>query len=81
MLRILLIDDEPTIRLTVGDALCDAGHDVVAASDGGEALSILARRPFDVVISDIRLPTADGMTVFRQVREESPGTEVMLITG
>ena len=80
MLDILLIDDEPTIRLSVGDALRAAGHGVTVASDGAEAMAIVSSRVFDVVITDIRLPKVDGLTIFRHLRAESPSTDVILIT-
>jgi two-component system, NtrC family, response regulator AtoC len=80
MVDILLIDDEPSIRLSVADALREAGHNVTVASDGGEGLALVTSRVFDVVISDIRLPRADGMTIFHKVRAESPDTDVILIT-
>jgi two-component system, NtrC family, response regulator AtoC len=80
MLEVLLIDDEPTIRLTVGDALRDAGYKVTIASDGAEGLALVTSKVFDVVITDIRLPRVDGLTIFRRVRAESPATDVMLIT-
>jgi len=79
-LDILLVDDEPSIRLVVGDTLRDAGHRVVLAADGGEALSLVSSRGFDVVVTDIRLPKADGMTIFRRVKQERPQTDVILIT-
>ena len=77
---ILLVDDEPTIRLSIGDALRNAGYEVSAADDGDEALKLLAKKTFDVVVSDIRMPGVDGLTLFRKVREQSPGTEVILMT-
>src|SRR5262245_42638968 len=80
MLEVLLIDDEPSIRLTVGDALRDAGHKVTIASDGGEELSLVTSKVFDVVITDIRLPRVDGLTIFRRAREESPSSDIILIT-
>ncbi len=80
MLDILLVDDEPGIRLSVGDALRDAGHKVTIASDGAEAMAHVVSRVFDVVITDIRLPRTDGVTLFRKVRSESPTTDVILIT-
>ncbi len=79
-LEILLADDEPSIRLTVADALEDLGHRVTLAADGAEALDEIERHVFDVVISDIRMPKADGMTVFRRLRARSPNTDVILIT-
>ncbi len=77
---ILLVDDEPTIRLSVGDALTEAGHRVTLASDGAQALELARSRRFDVVVTDIGLPKVDGLTVFRTVKQESPGTDVILIT-
>lgn len=80
MLRILLVDDEPLIRLSVGDALRSAGHDVRLASDGAEAITIIDEELFDLVISDVRLPKADGLEVFAKAREASPNSDVVLIT-
>jgi DNA-binding NtrC family response regulator len=79
-LDILLVDDEPSIRLTVADALSDDGHLVATAADGHEALRLLEERPFDLVISDIRLPRADGMQIFRRVQKDHPTTAVILMT-
>ncbi|MFN3200795.1 MAG: sigma-54-dependent transcriptional regulator [Bradymonadia bacterium] len=80
MLEILLVDDEPAIRLPVGDALRAVGHRVTACADGEAALDAIQRQSFDLVISDIRLPKADGLTIFRRTRALSPTTEVILIT-
>lgn len=79
-LEILLADDEPSIRLTVADALEDMGHVVTQCADGAEAIEEIERRNFDVVISDIRMPKADGIAVFERVRARSPGTDVILMT-
>jgi two-component system, NtrC family, response regulator AtoC len=80
VLEILLVDDEPSIRLSVADGLRAAGHKVRTASDGGEAETIIAAHPFDVIVTDLRLPKQDGMTIFRNVRRSHPGTEVILMT-
>src|SRR6478609_11733413 len=80
MLDILLVDDEPDFRMLVGDALRDAGHRVSLASNGAEGLALISSNVFDVMICDIRLPKVDGLTLFRRVRQESPGTDVILIT-
>ena len=79
-LEILLADDEPSIRLTVADALEDLGHTVTQCADGGEAIEEIDRRIFDVVISDIRMPKADGLRVFQRARARSPQTDVILMT-
>jgi DNA-binding NtrC family response regulator len=80
MLDILLVDDEPDFRGLVGDALRDAGHRVTLAANGAEGLTQISSNVFDVMICDIRLPKVDGLTLFRRVRQESPGTDVILIT-
>ena len=80
MLDILLVEDEPQIRITVGDALRAEGHRVVFAFDGAEGLSLVTSRVFDLVITDIRLPRVDGLTIFRRVRELG-NTDVILMTG
>ncbi len=80
MLEILLVDDEPTLRLSMGDALEDAGHRVTRAADGRVALEIVRARVFDVVVTDIRMPGLDGLSLFREVRESSPDTSVILMT-
>ncbi len=80
MLDILLVDDEPTIRLSVGDALEDAGHRVTLAADGQAALDRVAEQRFDLVITDIRMPGLDGLSLFRRLRESAPETDVILIT-
>jgi DNA-binding NtrC family response regulator len=80
MLSILLVDDEPAIRLSVGDALRGAGHRVQVASDGGEALTVLGGQEFDLVISDIHMPKASGLDLFQRLCKDAPHTDVILIT-
>lgn len=80
MLRILVADDEPSIRLTLADSLAAGRHQVVTAEDGEQALSQLQSQRFDLVISDIRMPKVDGLEVFRTVRECHPQTDVILMT-
>jgi DNA-binding NtrC family response regulator len=79
-LDILLVDDEPDFRMLVGDALRDVGHRVTLAGNGAEGLTLISSNVFDVMICDIRLPKVDGLTLFRRVRQESPNTDVILIT-
>jgi len=76
----LLVDDEPDIELLAGEALRDAGHRVIAVKDGAEALELVKARAFDLMICDIRLPKLDGLTLFRQTRQQSPDTTVILMT-
>ncbi len=85
-LRILFIDDEPLIRRSLKEALEEEGHTVEVA-DGGEAglaafHAAQARgEQFDVVITDLGMPYVDGREVARRVKEASPGTPVILLSG
>jgi DNA-binding NtrC family response regulator len=79
-LDILVVDDDEATRLSLAYALADAGHKVIEAQDGEEAIQKLADRAFDVAILDIRLPKVDGLAVFRKVRSTSPSTAVILMT-
>src|SRR5258706_7700766 len=81
MLDVLLVDDEADIRTIVGTVLRDGGHKVTVASDGAEALAHISSSVCDVIVIDIRLPKIDGLTLFRRLRQESPGTDVILMTG
>ena len=79
-LQILLVEDEPTIALTLGDDLEGEGHDVVHTADGKEAIRLLGERSFDCVITDVRLPGADGLEVLRAAKRARPSTEVLMMT-
>ena len=80
MLNILLVDDEPDLRLSLGQVLRDEGHAVDVASDGEAAMARLATRPFHLVVTDVRLPKLDGLTLLRRIRHDFPSTEVLLMT-
>jgi two-component system response regulator AtoC len=62
---VLIADDEPSIRHVLSLVLTDKGYEVRAVADGEEALRELASRPYDVVISDVRMPKVDGMTLLK----------------
>ncbi len=79
-LKVLIVDDEPLMRLSMLDALEGVGCEVIAAATGTEGLAVLGTRPFDIVITDLRLPGADGLTILKACKERSPTTEVILIT-
>ncbi len=81
MLKILVVDDEPDICALISDALVDEGHQVSCAADGSAALALASATPFDVGVADMRLPKLDGLALFRRLREESPATDMILMTG
>jgi DNA-binding NtrC family response regulator len=80
MLNILLVDDEPDLRVSLGQVLRDEGHAVDLAPDGEAAMARLAAQQFHLVVSDIRLPKLDGLTLLRRIRRDFPTTEVLLMT-
>ncbi len=79
-LAILLVDDEPLMRLSMVDALEAAGYDVHAAASGTEGIEAIRLKTFDLVITDLRLPGADGLTVLKAAKDKAPQTEVLVIT-
>ena len=80
-LEVLLVDDEETIRVTLHDDLVAAGHRVTAVADGAEALRLVEKGIYDVVVSDIRLPGVEGTQLLARVKQLRPATEVILMTG
>ena len=80
MLSVLAVEDDSDIRVAVCEALRDAGHEVLGLADGQQALERIRSTTFDVVITDVWLPNLDGAALFRQVREISPTTAVILMT-
>jgi two-component system response regulator PilR (NtrC family) len=77
---ILIAEDEDGVRDSLTQVLREEGYDVVAAADGDAAVAALRTRDFDVVLSDLRMPGADGLTVLRNAREIAPQTLVLLMT-
>ncbi|MEI8139348.1 MAG: response regulator [bacterium] len=67
--RILLIDDEPSLQLTVGDQLRMEGYEVMGATTGDEALQILRQRPPDLIILDISMPGMSGLTLLKKLSD------------
>lgn len=79
---ILVIDDDPVIRETVGDVLREHGHRVDRVDRGQAGLErIVRQRPVDLAIVDYKLPDISGLEVLRSIKARSPETEVILITG
>jgi DNA-binding NtrC family response regulator len=78
--RILVVDDEKNIRLTLGQTLAMVGYTVETAVNGEDALNQLQSRPFDLMLLDLRMPGMDGIEVLRQVMERRPETRVVVVT-
>jgi DNA-binding NtrC family response regulator len=80
MTKILIVDDEARILLLLQSLLKANGYDAVTAKDGQQALDLLKRDAFDIVISDLRMSPMDGMTLFREIKTVSPSLPVILLT-
>lgn len=81
--RILVVDDEPEMAQMLAEILQRVGHKVETAGDGQEALDRLARRRYDLVLSDLRMPILDGPGLYKAVAERHPEqlARLMFITG
>jgi DNA-binding NtrC family response regulator len=81
-MRILVVDDEASLLLTLTANLELEGFDVVAAENAAQALAAFeASGPFDLVLTDIRMPGMNGVELFRRIREMRPDLPVVLMTG
>ncbi|MEK6679958.1 MAG: response regulator, partial [Nitrospirota bacterium] len=78
--KILVVDDERSMRDFLSIMLKKAGYDVTTAIDGDEAVKILHKDIFDLVITDLKMPKVDGLQVLKTVKELSPDTVVIVIT-
>jgi len=80
-LKILVVDDEESIRRTLSAVLSDEGYPVILARDGTEALAKAAQEQPDLVLLDIAMPGRDGMEVLSHLKEEMPGLPVIMMSG
>ena len=81
MARIMVIDDQESIRRIVRRALENDGHQVFEASDGEVGMALLEREPADVVITDIFMPGMDGIQTLREIRKRYPAIKVIAMSG
>jgi two-component system, cell cycle response regulator CpdR len=83
MARILIAEDEDSLRSLIARALMQDGHDVMAKCDGGEALDCLTRENgrFDLLLTDIRMPVMDGIALALAASRDYPGLTILLMTG
>jgi two-component system response regulator PilR (NtrC family) len=78
--RILVVDDEPSMREMLSIMLHKEGYEVRAAESRAQAAAVLSQGPVDMVITDIRLPDGDGIEILRHVKAASPETAVVVMT-
>jgi len=79
--RILLVEDRDSLRRLLARALTDDGYEVAAAATGGDAVRLLGERPFDLVLTDLKLPDRSGLEVLAASRQAQPRVPVVVLTG
>ncbi len=81
MKRILLVDDVPAVRLSIRATLEAAGYQVLEASDGKEALSLLDSQVVDLIVTDLWMPNLDGVELLKCLRAANANIRVIAISG
>ncbi|MBW1717539.1 MAG: response regulator [Deltaproteobacteria bacterium] len=79
-IKVLVVDDEETVRILLQRVLQAAGYDAVIAADGEEALSVIANGDIDVVLLDINMPGLSGMDVLGKISTDWPNVCVIMVT-
>ena len=82
-MRLLIVDDDPEIALTLAEMLEPDGHAIDIAENGAEALERLAGQSFDLIISDLRMPELDGPGLYRELAARHPDmlARIFFVTG
>lgn len=80
--RVLVVDDEEKVVFFLRESLEELGHDftISAAKSADEALEKIEQQPYDLVITDLRMPGTDGLDLLREIKERSPDTRLVLMT-
>src|SRR5579863_2183817 len=78
--QVLIVDDEPNLRKILSAQLSRDGYDVLTAEDGEQGLLLLREHHIDLVITDLKMPKVDGLTLLKKALEEEPELPVVLIT-
>ncbi|MBN9600559.1 MAG: response regulator [Afipia sp.] len=83
MARVLIVDDEESMRLLVARAIAMDDHEIVTAQDGAEALDLIveAAGAFDLLLTDIKMPVMDGIALALAVARDYPRLTILLMTG
>jgi DNA-binding NtrC family response regulator len=79
--RILVVDDDPSIRRTLNILLSKAGYEVIQASDGSEAVRAWRDRGADLVITDLHMPNKDGIETIIELLSHTPGIRIIAMSG
>ena len=78
--RILIVEDEPGLVLTISDLLTAEGYEVAAATDGASGLAMATRQQFSVIVLDVMLPKKTGFDVCRELRQKGVDSAILMLT-
>ncbi len=81
MARILVVDDEDLVRLTLRQMLEAGGHEVIEAANGKQGVALEAENPVDLVVTDIIMPEQEGIETIVQLRRKNPSLKIIAISG
>lgn len=79
--RVLVVDDEDDLRVLLSQQINIAGYDVSSAADGEEAINIIKKNSFDVVLLDINMPKVNGIEVLKFIHKNYPSIKAVMLTG
>ncbi len=79
--RVLVVDDEDTLRTVLSQELKGEGYDVETASDGQIAIDTIREKTFDLILLDIKMPNVDGFEVLKYIKENHKNLKVIMLTG
>jgi DNA-binding NtrC family response regulator len=79
--KILVIDDEDIVRISVSRALAPEGYEIKTVKDGSEGMKQLEQEEFDLVLTDLKMPNMDGIEVLSNIKNRWPKTDVVIVTG
>ncbi len=79
--KVLVVDDQKSMRMTLAAIIEDHGYDVTEVEDGYRAIEALEQVPFDLVFMDIKMPGINGVQTFREIKKINPKSVVVMMTG
>jgi signal transduction histidine kinase len=78
---LLVVDDDEGFRNVIKDILAEAGYAVDDAGDGKTAVDAASKTPYDIIVLDVKMPGMDGMEALKLIRQYSPGSDILMLTG
>src|SRR3990167_9431952 len=78
--KILLVDDEETLRWALHEALSEEGFDIENTNDSVKALAFTRKTKYDLVISDLKMPIMSGLQLISEIKKQNPDTKAIIIT-